>query len=216
MCWWPVPPSCSASPSWETRELQGGVPPQIHTQFSEFQECQLGSLAPQSLGVNNRWARAGCGGPGAPPPGSPRTSTPAPEEPPAWHPRSCLSPSPPQTQPPLQPSLGPPQAAVTQGPIPGGDRMCVQSAWEGGGRQGREVASARGSARARVRDSERHWGRRPGPNSRLAEALASLPRTPGPPPPCPLPTARVHHPPQEDSALTPGTQRGPTRPNQRP
>lgn len=83
-----------------------------------------------------------------------------------------------------------------------------------GGRQGREVASARGSARARVRDSEHHWGRRPGPNSRLAEALASLPRTPGPPPPCPSPTARVHHPPQEDSELTPGTQHGPTCPNQ--
>lgn len=78
--------AASASPSWETRELQGGVPLQIHTQFSEFQECQLGSPAPQSLGVNSRWARAGCGGPGAPPPGSPHAPTPALSESPACPP----------------------------------------------------------------------------------------------------------------------------------
>lgn len=70
------------------------------------------------------------------------TTGPSPRKPARTHPRSRrasrLSRSPLQTQLPLQLSLGPPQATVTQGPIPAGDRMCVQSAWEGGaGRAGK-------------------------------------------------------------------------------
>ena len=80
----------------------------------------------QLLGQSGvRWTRG-------PSPRKPTRTHPCSRRAPAWHPRPRLSPSPPQTQPPLQPSLGPPQAAVTQGPIPVGDRMCVQSAWEGG------------------------------------------------------------------------------------
>lgn len=65
-------------------------PPSIHTQFSEFQECPLGSpAAPQSLGVNSHCARTRCGGPRGPPPGSLHAPTPALEEPPAYPPHLC-------------------------------------------------------------------------------------------------------------------------------
>lgn len=93
---------------------------------------------PSVSGSKQPLGQSGVRWPRGPSPRKPTRTHPCSRRAPAWHPRPRLSPSPPQTQPPLQPSLGPPQAAVTQGPIPARDRMCVQSAWEGGaGRAGK-------------------------------------------------------------------------------
>ena len=146
---------------------------------------------------------------------------PSPRKPARTHPCSIrvprLSPSPPQTRSPLPLSLGPPQATVTQGPIPAGDRMCVQSAWEGGaGRAGKWLllvaphvagwgtVNATGEGdQSQTPDWQKRWPASPGPWDLHLHA--------------PRLTVRVHHPPQEDSELTPRTQHGgPTHPNQRP